>query len=128
MMAKRLIDRQIKIDAFVSSPAKRAKKTAEIFAKEFDIKKEKIKFIEELYLASPQAFFDVISNLDDKYETVALFSHNDGITNFANQLTETRIDEIPTCGIFGVSIDIKSWKEFQEAEKSFWFYDAPKLG
>ena len=31
MMAKRLIDKTIMIDAFVSSPAKRAKKTAEWF-------------------------------------------------------------------------------------------------
>ena len=31
MMAKRLIDKKIKIDAFVASPAKRAKKTAELF-------------------------------------------------------------------------------------------------
>lgn len=127
VMAKRLIDREIKIDGFVSSPAKRAKKTAEIFAKEFDVKKEKIQFIEELYLASPSTFFDVISKLNDKYDTVALFSHNDGITNFANQLTETRIDEIPTCGVFAVTLDIKSWKEFKEAEKTFWFFDAPKL-
>ena len=36
MMAKRIKNNSIKIDAFVSSPAKRAKKTAKIFMKEYE--------------------------------------------------------------------------------------------
>ena len=46
VMAKRLLDKKVKIDLFISSPAKRAKKTASIFAKEYDIKKDKINFKE----------------------------------------------------------------------------------
>lgn len=126
-MAKRLLDKKIDIDAFVSSPAKRAKKTAELFVKEYDVKKGKIVFIEELYLAAPETFFNVIADLDDKYDSIAVFSHNNGITDFANQLTETRIDEIPTCGVFAVKANAKHWKDFREAKKEFWFFDAPKL-
>ena len=40
VMAKRLLDKGIAIDAFISSPAKRAKKTAEIIAKEYKAEKE----------------------------------------------------------------------------------------
>src|SRR4051794_9695084 len=39
-MAKRLKERNIKIDLFISSPAKRAKKTAKYFAEEYDQKKD----------------------------------------------------------------------------------------
>lgn len=127
-MAKRLLGKDIKIDALIASPAKRAKKTAELIAKEYDIKKEKIIFIDELYLAEPSVFFDVISKADDDHKHIAVFSHNPGITDFANQLADIRIDNIPTCGVFAIKIDTKHWKDFTEAEKEFWFFDYPKAG
>ena len=41
-MAKRIKDKKIEIDAFVSSPAKRARKTAEIFMDVYDENKKKL--------------------------------------------------------------------------------------
>jgi phosphohistidine phosphatase len=57
-----------------------------------------------------------------------LFSHNPGITDFANSLTSARIDNLPTCGIFAVKIDTERWDNFKEAKKEFWFADYPKAG
>ena len=125
-MAKRLRDKDIKIDAFISSPAKRARKTAEAFAKEYKEEKQNIVFIDELYLASPSTFFDVISKTDDQFKTIGVFSHNDGVTSFANMLTSTRIDNIPTSGVFAVRIKAKHWSDFEKAEKEFWFFESPK--
>lgn len=124
-MAKRLIEKEVTIDAFISSPAKRAKKTAEIFAKEFK-KKDSILFNENLYLAVAETFFDIIGETNDDFKSIAVFSHNPGITEFANMLTNARIDNIPTCGIFAVKIHANSWVNFQEAKKEFWFFDYPK--
>jgi phosphohistidine phosphatase len=126
LMAQHLLDKKINIDLFVSSPAKRARKTAEIFVKEFGREKETIFFHESLYLASAPVFFDMISKTNDSVNSIAVFSHNPGITDFANLLTHARIDDIPTCGIFAVKIKADSWKEFEEAEKEFWFFDYPK--
>jgi phosphohistidine phosphatase len=125
-MAKRLRGKEIEIDVFISSPARRAKKTAELFLKEYKKDKDSIIFFEELYLANPSTFFDVISKADNKYKTIAVFSHNEGITNFANQLTDVQIDDMPTCSIFAIKIKAKDWAGFQEAEKEFWFFDSPK--
>jgi phosphohistidine phosphatase len=126
VMAKRLLDKKITIDAFISSPAKRARRTAEYFATEYELPKKEIIFIDELYLATPAVFADVISQVSDKYDTIAVFSHNNGITDYANTLTDTRIDEMPTCSIFAVKADVKSWNEFADAKKEFWFFDYPK--
>ena len=126
IMANRLLDNKVKIDVFVSSPAKRAARTARIFAKEYKMGKGDILFMTELYGAGEKDFFQVIGNLSDKYEYVALFSHNPGITDFANQLTDTRIDNIPTCGVFAISSMAKKWSEFGKAENKFWFFDYPK--
>ena len=126
MMAHRLLDKKVKIDAFIASPAKRAKKTASIFAKEYKRDKEEIIFIEELYAASTKTFYDVVTKTKDKFDSIALFSHNPGITDFANSLTDARTDNIPTCGIFAVKINSKHWSDFEKAQKEFWFMDYPK--
>ena len=128
VMAHRLLHKKIEIDAFISSPATRAKKTATVFAKEYKLDKDDIIFKEELYSASVDTFYEVVSAVNDKFDTIALFSHNPGITDFANSLTNTRIDNIPTCGIFAVKIKVKHWKEFKEGQKEFWFADYPKAG
>ena len=57
-MAQRLTDKKIKIDAFISSPAKRAARTAKIFAKEYKIEKDDIIYKTELYLAPENVFYD----------------------------------------------------------------------
>ena len=128
VMAQRLLDKKIKIDAFIASPAKRAAKTAKIFAETFKQKKGDIIFKEKLYLAEPSAFFSVIADADNDFKTVAVFSHNYGITDFANQLTDARIDNIPTCGVFAIKIHSDTWSDFREAKKEFWFFDYPKAG
>jgi phosphohistidine phosphatase len=128
VMAQRLLDKKVMIDAFIASPAKRAKRTASIFAKEYDRDKDEIIFIEELYGAPLTVFYDVIAEAKDKFDTIAIFSHNPGITDFANSLTDVTIDNIPTCGIFAIKIKAKHWSEFKEAEKEFWFSDYPKAG
>ncbi|SRR5258706_13909926 len=128
VMARRLLDKKIKIEAFISSPAKRAKRTASIFAKEYKRAKDEIVFKEELYAAAPRVFSEVINNVSDKFDSIAIFSHNPGITDFANSLTGSKIDNIPTCGIFAVKIDTKHWNKFDEAPKEFWFVDYPKAG
>jgi len=123
-MAVRLHDKGIKPDMLVSSPAKRAKQTAKAFQKILDI--QNLELVDELYLASADAFARVISNLPARINTVAIFSHNPGITEFANLLSTTRIDNMPTASIFAVKADVKDWSEFTAQHTRFWFFDYPK--
>jgi len=125
-MAERLKSKDINIDLFVSSPAKRAFRTARYFAEAYKQEKSDILLIDNLYEASVNTFYEVVSGLKDKYDTVALFSHNPGITEFANSLCQVRIDNMPTCAVFAVSIDTDKWASFKEAEKNFLFFDYPK--
>jgi phosphohistidine phosphatase len=126
-MARRLLNKEISVDAFVSSPAKRAKKTAELFCQEYGIKEDEIIFITKLYHASPDIFFEVIAELDNNLNTVALFSHNMGITQFVNLLVkDVQIDNMPTCGIFSVKMNAKKWTDFKNVKKDFLFFDYPK--
>lgn len=126
LMAQRLLDKKISIDLFVSSPAKRAKKTAAIFAEVYGLDKKQVQLYDELYLAPETVFTAVINKLNNNARAVAVFAHNPGITDFANSLTNTRIDDMPTCCIFAVQADCTSWNEFAAAKKAFLFVDYPK--
>lgn len=126
VMAERLRKRGIIPDIFVSSPAKRARKTADIFADAYAIDKNAILFEKDLYLAPPYVFTEVIGRLKDEANTAVIFSHNPGITDFANTLTNTRIDNMPTCAMFAVEADTDSWAAFDSAAKHFLFCDYPK--
>lgn len=126
-MAERLHKKIKKLDAIISSPAKRARKTAESFAEIFKISEEDIRFHPSLYHAAASDFFEVIEELSNKLDTVAVFSHNPGITYFSNNLiTDINIDNVPTTGIFAVKIDISKWSDFKNAERQFLFFDYPK--
>lgn len=127
-MAQRLLDKKITIDAFISSPAARAKKTAGIFASAYKRDKDEIIFRPELYGAAEDVFYDVINTVSKKFQSIAIFSHNPGITEFANLLTDVRIDNIPTCGVFSIKADCDTWNGFKEARKEFLFFDYPKAG
>jgi phosphohistidine phosphatase len=127
LMAKRLLNKKYKIDALISSPAIRAKKTAELFSEILKIPAEEIIFISALYQALPEVFYEVVSGLPDELDTVALFSHNPGISYFVNSLNSgTKVDNMPTCAVFGVSTDITTWSGFSKAKKEFLFFDYPK--
>ena len=126
LMAKRIKEKKIEIDAFVSSPAKRAKKTAEIFMAEFNAKEKKLIFIPSLYEATSEKFYDAIENLKDKYDTVALFAHNPGITDFINSLECTPVYDMPTSAVYAIKIKTKNWRDFRKANKEFLFFDYPK--
>jgi phosphohistidine phosphatase len=125
-MASRLIRKKIGVELFISSPAKRAKKTAEIFIKQFNRDRNEIIYIPELYLAELDTFSEVISKLENTYQSVALFAHNPGLTEFANSLTNVHVDNIPTCSVFAVTIPIERWDKFALATKNFLFFDYPK--
>jgi phosphohistidine phosphatase len=126
-MAERLLKKNIQIDAFVTSTANRARKTCAAFMEVFDAKKVQRILKEELYLAPPQRFVEVIETLSDEIEHAAIFAHNPGITEFANSLTNVTIDDMPTCAVFAVQAKTKKWSSFSKAEKTFLFFDYPKL-
>lgn len=127
-MAQRLLSKGISIDQFISSTAKRALQTAIHFIKVYRRNPEEIILHEELYHAPANIYFDVITALDNKLSSIAIFGHNPGITEFVNQLTEKQIDDMPTCGIFAAQLAVKDWKNFRSTHKEFLFFDRPRDG
>ncbi len=126
VMASRLQKLGFTPDLLVSSTAKRARKTAKLFAEVLGIDKGDILLLDELYLAEPENFEGVIAKLDDRFNRIAVFAHNPGITTYANRMDVARIDDMPTCAIFAFTADTENWKDVGSSEKKFLFFDQPK--
>lgn len=129
-MGKRLQDKKIAPDVIVTSPAKRALDTCLIIIKFLGFPKEKISIDKRLYHASEEELLRVIRELkdhpNDEEENVLLFGHNPGLTNFANQLLNEHIQNIPTTGIVVASLSIKKWQEIDWGCGKLLFFDFPK--
>lgn len=123
-MAAEIKKKEVRLDALVTSDANRAYSTCAFFS----AANPGIPVIKEsrLYQANVKHFFEVVHNLPDAYRSVALFSHNTGLTDFVNRLTKVRVDIVPTCGIYAIKIDIDNWVDFKDGKKAFWFFDYPK--
>lgn len=124
-MAQKLFSQNILIDAFVSSTAKRAISTAQYFANQYN--SNQIIEVGSLYHPVIDTFFTVIESLNNSFNNVAIFSHNPTITEMVNELTEVKIDDMPTCGVFGVQANCNHWQEFKKAKKTFLFFYYPKM-
>lgn len=125
-MAGRLLKKKIAINAFLSSPAKRALTTAQYFTKVYGANKNDIIIVPGLYMPNMEAFIQTIRNAPAGAGSIALFSHNNGITDFANNLSATRIDHMPTCAVFAVKCNLTQWSDFEVGVNDFYFFDYPK--
>ncbi len=120
-----LKNQQLSIDQILSSSAERTRQTALIVAAAIGIENASIEFKDELYHATPDVFFDVIRGVSNTVNTLVIVSHNDGITHFANQLTDARIDHMQPGSVFVIECAINTWKEFHQAKKNFCYYRQP---
>jgi phosphohistidine phosphatase len=129
-MGKRLKEKGITPDIMISSPATRALDTCKAIAKVLGYPLEKIKIDKRLYHASEEQLLKVVQELKDRpkdeEEIVLLFGHNPGLTDFANELLNENIDNIPTCGIVAAKLTIKNWKDAKFGCGQMEFLDFPK--
>ena len=98
-------------DHILSSPAKRALKTAKMIAEEIDYPKKRIEVNEDIYEQDINALIELIGKLDDGLKCVYLIGHNPELTDLVNRLTGAGIDNVPTCGIVSVEFSLSSWMD-----------------
>jgi phosphohistidine phosphatase len=126
-MARRLRGRRLKPDLVLTSPAVRAVTTATILARELKVDASRIAQDERLYLASAPVMLAVVQELGGDVAHLMVFGHNPGITEFANRLSAgDQIDNLPTCGVFTATFDVKHWDELGWGRGEDAEFDYPK--
>lgn len=126
-MGKRLKERALVPDLIVASPAERALSTAILLAEKIGYPAKNIHTDGRLYHATEDALLSIMRKFNDSNDEVMIVSHNPGLTDFVNSLTgELVTDNIPTCGVVAISLDVGSWKEAAWGNGRLVFYDFPR--
>ena len=126
LMGQRLRARGARPTLFLTSPAVRARRTAEIVAREIGYPAEFLQREEALYLASPDQIIAVLARQDSSFRDVIVCAHNPGLTDLANRLTGAGIDNVPTAGVVVIGIGLDTWADLDGAEGELLWFDYPR--
>lgn len=126
-MAERLVNKRLKADCIISSPANRAKTTAMIFAEVLHYPIDHIVFEESIYEAWAEDLVSVIRAVENEHAQVLLFGHNPAFSTLVTLLSKTELESLPTCGIAHIQFpDLKNWSELKAGTGRLVEVDFPK--
>lgn len=115
-------------DLIISSPAKRALKTASIYAKNLNYQENKILIEDDLYDGvTTQEFIDILRALPEKTQTIFVFGHNPTVYYLCNNLLKFFNSDMPTCSTVAIDFDIENWKGVSAREGSLAFQLIPRM-
>jgi phosphohistidine phosphatase len=113
-------------DLVLSSPAVRARETADLVLKSAKLQVE-LRQDERIYEAGPQRLLEVISQIDEDKKTVLLVGHNPGLEELLQLLTGHEA-HMPTAALAKIKIVVKTWDYvLQEKGKLEWLVKAKEL-
>ncbi len=125
-MARLLKKSGFEPDLLLSSPAVRARQTAQLVAEAMHAEKNRIQFDDALYLASSEQLFNAIRKLDKKYKKVLVVGHNPGLTDLVNTLADkVRIDDLPTAGYAHLCFDVPDWTQMESGTGKLHAFEYP---
>ncbi|MFC6221795.1 SixA phosphatase family protein [Hymenobacter artigasi] len=126
LMGQALAKRRICPDIVVSSPAVRAMSTAVLVAREMQYPHDKIKVEPGIYGADVDDFLAIIKDLPDSAASALVVGHNPTITETANELSPSSLNEMPTAAVVCLRFTCEHWAEVSKVNAEFYFYDYPR--
>lgn len=118
--------RGLEPDRIVTSPARRAAKTARLLAGEVGYPDDAIDVRDSIYMQDVPGLIELIRGLDDRWGRVYLIGHNPELTELTNRLADENIDNVPTCGIASIILEVDAWSHIMEGAGRLAFFDYPK--
>lgn len=126
VMGKWLVREEVKPDIFVSSPASRALKTAEIIAGQYKVSADSIQTQADIYDGGPRAYLHAITTSPESCETLLLFGHNPDITYFAEYLSGASIGSMKKGSVAFIEFKDQKWEEVSAKTGNLVLYKTPK--
>jgi phosphohistidine phosphatase len=115
-------------DLIISSPAKRALKTARIFAENLNFEKGKIIEKQDIYDGlTTSELLEIIHELPKDVETVFFFGHNPGFYYFVSNLLKNFLGDMPTSSTVGIDFPIELWEEVEARTGELAFHLIPRM-
>jgi phosphohistidine phosphatase len=126
MMGDLLKGMNVMPELIISSPATRALATARLLADHMKYPLSKILVEEEIYEAWRENLVEVLKRTDNSAKSVMLIGHNPGLQLLAEFLAEFPHENIPTCGIVGIELQINEWDDIKQSCGRIMFFEYPK--
>ena len=118
----------IKADIMISSPAKRALKTAHIFAESLGFDISKITEVKDIYDGmTTSQFLKLIHELHQSAEAVFIFGHNPDFQYLVDNLLRDLGSNMPTCSTIGIDFDVARWEEVETRKGEKVFHFIPRM-
>jgi phosphohistidine phosphatase len=119
-----LMGKQLKITGIVpqqiwSSTAARALQTATIVTEYLDYGLSTLKLNRALYTFDSHELENAIKECDDQVDTLMMFSHNNGITDFVNAYGTEHFLNVPTTGVVELEFKIDRWSDLKQGTTQF---------
>ena len=119
------------IDLIVSSPARRARQTCDLFGQASGYQK-RIQWEETIYLASSQQLLSVVQALPDSADHVLMVGHNPGFEDLPSELIGADGPGVyslrmPTAAIAHLVLAVDVWSEAQTGCAQLQWLVTPKL-
>jgi phosphohistidine phosphatase len=113
-MAMRIVYRDLIPDLILVSPAERTWATAEIIADACELDAKQVQCARELYLATPEATWRLLTRLDPGLSHIMICGHNPGLSQIASRLgPKPQARELPTAGIASAVWHNALWETLQ---------------
>jgi phosphohistidine phosphatase len=116
-VSKKLKDQNHNIDLIVSSPAIRARQTAEIVSKTIQYDKN-IMYNEVIYQAFVNEIVESVSYTFDTVDNLLVIGHNPALTALAITFTDFK-EEIKSAQIVKIEFDCDSWISINKSNAKF---------
>lgn len=120
-----LAERSLLPDLILSSPAERAKQTAELVCDAADYHGD-LHFHRGIYHADSETLLELISQLPDSYERVMLVGHNPGFEDLVEDLCGANA-RMPTAAIAYILLGIASWADAEDGQGTLQWLVTPKV-
>ncbi len=128
LISTELQRRKIKADVIIASPAKRALKTARIFAENIGFNKKDIVEREDIYRGlTTSEFVEMVQHLPETAGTAFFFGHNPGVYYFVSNLAEEFMGDMPTCSTVAIDFDVDSWQKIEARTGKTAFQLVPRM-
>lgn len=127
LVTNELIDLGIIPDKIISSPAKRAFQTAEIFADRFQISRTNISVADFLYSHfNVDSLIAFLQSSAAKFPCIQIIGHNPKIEELGAELTGSVYRRVPTSGTLVLEFDVNKWNHISEGSGTLLHFISPK--
>ena len=116
----------IQPDIIMSSPAPRAKETANVVAEQLGYEVAQIQFDEKLFEGGPKAYLAAINAVPTASRSAMIVGHNPDVTYLAEFLTHQKIGSMSKGAVIAITFEDITWAEISGRMGSITLEIAPK--